>query len=306
MAVAAIELRAQGARERRTRVFRGAIGEGAAWELWQRTPSRALTGRVIGLWAGLSPLPLARHRVLPNGELSLMFHVGPGQRLAERDGVTWDETLRSGFLSGLQERPITVESPHADTRVVSVRLAPLGAFALLDGLPQHELRADVIELDAVLGGVHRVGALRERLLEARDLGAALDLVEAWLEERFARGREPHPVTRALCDRIAATGGRLRVERAAREAGLSPRRLHELFQREVGVPPKRLARIVRFRRTLDALAVARNADLADLALRSGYADQAHLHRDFRALAGLTPRTYLEALGDGADGADVVAG
>lgn len=305
MAVAATAFPAPLPTHARTRVLRGE-SDGAPWELWQRRPAPAHAGRVLGLWAGLSPAPLARHRVLPNGEITLMFHVGPGQRLAERDGHAWDETLQSGFLAGLQERPITLESPHADTRVVSVRLAPLGAWALLRRLPQAELRAEVIELDAALGGRTGVRALRQRLLDAPDLGAALDLVEAWLHLRLDAAPTPHPATSALLAQIAATGGRLRIEPAARDAGLSPRRLNELFQREVGVSAKRFAGIVRFRRTLDAIAASRGEDLAGLALRAGYADQAHLHRDFRAFAGLTPHGYLAALGDGADGVDVLGG
>ena len=99
---------------------------------------------------------------------------------------------------------------------------------------------------------------------------------------------------------------IRVDGLASAAGLSPRRLHELFLREVGVPPKQLARIVRFREALAQLAGASGADLARVALESGYCDQAHLYRDFRDLAAMTPLDYLAALGDGLDGPDVLSG
>ena len=86
--------------------------------------------------------------------------------------------------------------------------------------------------------------------------------------------------------------------------VSPRRLHELFVREVGVPPKRLARILRFREALERLATAPAVDLTRLALDCGYYDQAHLYRDFRALATMTPVDYLTARGAGLDGPDVL--
>ena len=91
---------------------------------------------------------------------------------------------------------------------------------------------------------------------------------------------------------------------AEAADVSPRRLRELFLREVGLPPKRLARILRFREALARLATTPAVDLTRLALDCGYYDQAHLYRDFRALARMTPVDYLTARGAGLDGPDVL--
>src|SRR5262245_40690153 len=115
----------------RTRVLRGP--EAQPWELWRRTPPPRLAGYVAGLWAARAVGSGARHRLLPNGELWLMFHLGPAQRLIERDGTPCREGLAFGYLAGLQERPYTIESPHPDTRIAVVRLLPLGATVLLEG-----------------------------------------------------------------------------------------------------------------------------------------------------------------------------
>jgi transcriptional regulator GlxA family with amidase domain len=88
--------------------------------------------------------------------------------------------------------------------------------------------------------------------------------------------------------------------------VSTRRLRELFVREVGVSPKRLARILRFRAALERLAAAPAVDLTQLALECGYYDQAHLDRDFRELASMTPSEYRVARGAGLDGPDVLPG
>jgi AraC-like DNA-binding protein len=78
---------------------------------------------------------------------------------------------------------------------------------------------------------------------------------------------------------------------AQELGWSHKHLVARFQAEVGLPPKRLARILRFERALSGLQRQRSMSLADVALEAGYCDQAHLNRDFRRLAGLTPTEYL---------------
>jgi AraC-like DNA-binding protein len=304
MAAIALDLAASDSASR-TRVTRGGADE-EPWELWQRQPHYALDGLVAGLWAGLSVEPFARHRTLPNGELSLMLHLGPAQRLVERDGRRCSELLRAGFVAGLQERPATFECFEPRTRVVAVRLLPLGGWLLFGGLPQAELTGRVLEVDDVLRRGSGIEELRERMLEAADLGAALDLLEGWLLERFQTGRTPHAATRAATAALGECSGGLRVERLARENRVSARRLHELFLREVGVSAKRLARILRFRQALEHLATAPAVDLARLALECGYYDQSHLYRDFRELATMTPLDYLVAHGEGLDGIDVISG
>lgn len=289
----------------RTRVLRSGPGE-LPWEMWQRTPPAPLAGLVLELWAGVSPRPLTRHRTMPNGELMLMLHLGSGQRLVEREGAVCDEVLSGSFVAGLRERPATFESLEAFARVAAVRLRPLGGWVLLGRLPQAELAGGVIDGEAVLGSSAGLRALRERMAEAQDLGAALDLLEAWLLDRFDGAACPHPATRAAAALLERSAGALRVEEVAREVGVSRRRLRELFLREVGVPAKRLARILRFRRALEQLATAPALDLARLALECGYADQSHLYRDFRDLATMTPLAYRAALGEGLDGPDVLSG
>jgi len=76
---------------------------------------------------------------------------------------------------------------------------------------------------------------------------------------------------------------------AREAGVSRKHLAESFRAELGMTPKRLARLVRFERLLAALRAGPDApgDWTLAALAHGYYDQAHFTREFRAFTGLTP-------------------
>src|SRR5262249_59217722 len=86
-------------------------------------------------------------------------------------------------------------------------------------------------------------------------------------------------------------GRVSIDTLAAKANLSGRQLERRFLDEVGIPPKRLARIVRFQRALRVLAARQAGERgADLAARLGYADQAHFIRDFREFAGHTPTEH----------------
>ena len=78
---------------------------------------------------------------------------------------------------------------------------------------------------------------------------------------------------------------------ARQAGLSERQLHRRCVPAFGYGPKTLDRILRLQRFLALGRAEPGAGLARLAADAGYADQAHLGRDCRALAGATPAQLL---------------
>ena len=261
------------------------------WELWLRPPPRELANVVIGLWGGDSESDFARHRLLPNGEIWLMFNLGPPQRLVEAEAAAGSPLLRTVFVGGLQESPLTFESVIRHPRAVAVRFRPLGAWTFFGGLPLMELTNKVFDLEAILGARAGVERLRQRLIEAPHLGAALDHLEDWLLSRMLGASRPHPLTRAALQRLATDEGDLRVEGLARELGVSARYLNGLFHREVGLSVKGLHRILRFERALDEILAAAGQDLSAVAHACGYYDQSHLNRDFRELAGMTPTELM---------------
>jgi AraC-like DNA-binding protein len=101
-----------------------------------------------------------------------------------------------------------------------------------------------------------------------------------------------PATHWVARRIAATAGSRPVGPIRAETGLSDARLIALFRQQIGVTPKRYARIHRFARVLSLLS-GRGASLSGAALSAGYYDQPHMNAEFRAMAGVTPREFLAA-------------
>jgi transcriptional regulator GlxA family with amidase domain len=91
-------------------------------------------------------------------------------------------------------------------------------------------------------------------------------------------------------RLNATHGQLTVTELAAELRCSRKHLASRFREHVGLPPKLVARMLRFRRAADLLLERRELTLADVAFACGYYDQAHLDRDFREFAQTTPTAY----------------
>ncbi|WP_433081080.1 helix-turn-helix domain-containing protein [Dactylosporangium sp. CA-052675] len=170
----------------------------------------------------------------------------------------------------------------AGSRSAAVRFAPGQGPAVL-GVPAHEVRDQRIPLDALWPSA-RVRRLTERLDEAPDPGAVLE------SELLAADRAPDPLAPRLLARLRA--GRT-VAGIAADVGLSERQLHRRGLRLYGYGLKTLARILRLGVALD-LARAGVA-FATVAVNSGYADQAHLARDVKALAGVTMQELVHGSG-----------
>ena len=153
-----------------------------------------------------------------------------------------------------------------------LRFAPGTAAAVL-GLPAWELRDRRVPLEQLWPG-RQVRELAERISEARDRGAAL---ESLVLPRLAA---PDPVGTAV---LAGLQRGLRVEQLAQEAALSERQLRRRCLDLFGYGPKTLARVLRLQH---ALGPARTGTpFAQVAADAGYADQAHLAREVRALTGV---------------------
>jgi len=86
-----------------------------------------------------------------------------------------------------------------------------------------------------------------------------------------------------------------VKEVGRELGCSQRTLERHILADVGVSPKTLQRIVRFRDYFRRLRLGESGSRA--AVNAGYYDQSHANRDFRAFTGASPRTQLSSSEEG---------
>jgi transcriptional regulator GlxA family with amidase domain len=98
---------------------------------------------------------------------------------------------------------------------------------------------------------------------------------------------PDPVTVAAAQLIRARKGSLPIHQIARRLGVSERQLERRFLRDVGLTPKRWSRVTRFRLAFEHTFDPETPAFGALAQRLGYADQAHLTREFVEFAGRSP-------------------
>ena len=204
-------------------------------------------------------------RVVPDGCIDIVWTQGRGAQVVGPN--------TTAFLVALD----------AGVRVVGARMQPGGAPALL-GLDAAVLRDGRLELADAWSDAGR--RLEQRLDEADDRERAA-LLLATIAARARSAALPDPLVRAAVGRLAAPEAR--IDALADDLGISACQLRRRFDAAVGYGPKLLARVLRLQR---ALAAARGGEeLAQAAAGAGYADQAHMAHECRALAGAPARALL---------------
>ncbi|RZS34712.1 AraC family transcriptional regulator [Herbihabitans rhizosphaerae] len=250
------------------------------WSLHSPHPAlRGIAARYIG-YRQHDGVPEI-HRGLPSRHVTLVVALDEPVRIVDMPGDQSPAALY-GLVGGLHTAPALMAQGRAQTGV-QVDLNPLGVRRLL-GVAAYELAGQVVDL-ADLG----LGELPERLAGAPTWAERFAILDDVLLTAARGEHEPPPeVGHAWRSMLAGTG---RVDALAREVGWSRRHLSERFRREVGLTPKQAARVLRFERACETLRRTPGADLAELAVTSGFYDQAHLTNEWRALAGCTPGTWI---------------
>jgi AraC-like DNA-binding protein len=256
----------------------------------QADPAPVLRDQVARVRWGhewIPPEAPVRERIVPDGRVHLLFVLSNASA-----GRPY------GLVVGATSEPSVVRlAGHIEHVEVELRA---GAVPALLGVPAGELSGRAVALDDLWGD--RAATLRDRLADTRDEAARIRMVEQMLAGMLVGQRREIP--RALGEavrRIEQAAGDLRVRDLATDLNISDRRLEQLFHWHVGLSPKRVCRLARFRASVELLAQAphptRAPSWAEIALDRGFSDQSHLVNEFRAMTGLAPGDFQRRTGFG---------
>ena len=229
----------------------------------EHPPAPALAGLVKTWWtlaAGGEPGRWIAQQAVPDGCVELIRRVDGHSR--------WDGDQPKAFAVGLIDAPKAFEISGA-SRFAAVRLWPW-AWPLVSAVSLAAMRNRWVPVEE---------AKLTRLCESLP-----DQAEAELLQRFAGAAELAAIGRAV---IAADT----VEAMVDGTGMSPRRLQRWFARHVGLTPRRYLRMLRFQKAFAE--VPGQESLAAHAAEHGFADQAHMAREFRSMAGVPAKQARRA-------------
>lgn len=254
-----------------------------------RPPKAPLRPFVSLVWAqdAAPPAPpgVGRELILPAGAMHVAIRLGdsPVRLFAGADDPA-GRAVGACVLAGVHEAAYrkAVAEPAAS---VGALLRP-GAGDLLSNAPAGALAQRHTRLEDIWSRME-LAELVERLEASATPAQRLAIFEAMLARRLPAVRGIDPLIAQALFRLDRGGA---VGDVVTESGFSHRHLARTFAEAVGVAPKTYGRLVRFNRALERLHGAPTASLADIAMAEGYADQAHMTREFREFAGLTPGRY----------------
>lgn len=246
-----------------------------------RSPSPHLRPFVSFLWyyEGHDLTP-GREWVVPTGAPQLLVNLHADRLEHWADPTCAGHVAVGGAaLIGPRARPEVLD-PAGQRRMTGVALRA-GAASLLSGIHAAATEGRMVEIEVFAPSAQ----LRGRMLEAASPDQVLAIWEHFLDARLSGA--PDPALRWALEQLDQG---VRVGEVASELGWSMPRLRAAFAAEVGLGPKRWARVRRVQRVLRALEAGVSRSWAELACHAGYADQAHLAREFREITGVPPSAY----------------
>jgi AraC-like DNA-binding protein len=222
---------------------------------------------------------------LPSSHAHLIISLGAPINVLQTSTAAQPAASFSALVAGLHDGFATVERACAWDGL-HIFFHPLGLAAVL-GVTSAELSTGAIAFSDVCPS--DASELMERLQSAWDWEARFAILDDVFARRLAPARGSPLVARAW-RQLAASHGRRSIESLAQETGWSRQHLAARFRAEVGVTPKTAARIFRFERACGLIGGLR-LPLADVAAACGYADQAHMARDWNAFTGAAPKAWI---------------
>ncbi|OEU95780.1 AraC family transcriptional regulator [Streptomyces oceani] len=275
--------------------------EHGGWDQFVRAPrTPALDGLVASaIGYRTRDRPVALHRGVPSPYLPLIFSlrepIVTGETAEQVSGMT--ASRNEIILGPLHQRPVFVRQEREEAGI-QLALHPLAARRLL-GMPAAELTQLAGDGAEILGS--RAAGLRERMCELEDWDTRFAELAGFLLRRAEDGAGGGPARTVRAEVVEAWRwlawhrGAGSMDGLATHVAMSRRQLGTLFQREVGMSPKQVSRLMRFENARQVLArdvrAGRSPDLAGVAARCGFYDHSHLVRDFRQYTGLSPSGWL---------------
>ncbi|KAF2342919.1 helix-turn-helix transcriptional regulator [Flavobacterium tistrianum] len=228
--------------------------------------------------------------VFPSGEMEMIFNLG--------DGI-WESLIDEKFhktpkieLWGQITKPLAIKSKGRHTMLGIRFYTHSAAYFFNDEVGI--FNDQILDLEDVIG--KPITTLHLQLLETPEIQKRIELIESFLIKKLItndnKSQKIQKVAHILSSLVQNPSGN-DINTIAAKYGMTPRYLHKLVFQHTGLAPKSFNKITRFQRSLKLIS-NNDSPLTSVAYDSGYFDQSHFIRDFKAFTGTTPTSYLENL------------
>jgi AraC-like DNA-binding protein len=254
-------------------------------------PGPPLDSFVEFYWAGefnTTIEPLFSQLVIPNGFVELVIHLSEFHcdLLADNHwGQSPDYTI-----IGIHTRPYEVQFRNR-VRTFGIRFKPEGIYNLF-AIPASLFSHRFEDMELVLGSHFRDYC--SKLREADNLMQKLDLTHNYLMSQLHNHQPEKTYLNRAADLIRMAGSTAKVEDLPSKVYISRRQLEREFRDKIGLTPKQYMRIARLNEINRYLQSGSELNFSHLSMEAGFADQAHLCREFKTFTGIPPAKFMESI------------
>ena len=228
--------------------------------------------------------PSTDEYLAPDGFEELIFSFAGSFRRTEIHGAaSTREELSRSYVVGCKTVGVNCLR-LGDLSMVGVKFWPNSLYSML-GIPMSELGGRPMSLQEL--GERKLLEMESRLFDARGATAIKQLLDELLTPMDLSRRSNNLVARSIA-RIFEARGDIAIDDIVKSEGRHYRTAERAFLESVGVPPKQLAKVIRFKHAYNTLTgISRRSHAATGPVDFGYYDASHFAKDFRRFTGTTP-------------------
>lgn len=251
-------------------------------------PTGALNSLIKCYWTLEVPLEdkPEKQRIVPDGCMELIFMLGDDVKryTSENEFIIQPRA----FVVGQITEPFTIQ-PVGYVHCFATRFYPYGISNFIK-TPLNHLENKETPI-AVLFGQTTALELEQKIVHATDTQQRIELVEAFLLNKFNEKATIDNIVKSTVDTLLATQGSSPIKTILQEDLSKRRQLERKFLKEIGMSPKQLGKVVRLQTALKLLVNQKRNTFTEIAYESAYYDQNHFIKDFREFTGTTPKEFL---------------
>ncbi|PWT96762.1 MAG: hypothetical protein C5B52_15055 [Bacteroidetes bacterium] len=224
--------------------------------------------------------------VVPNGNLKLTVSYQNGI-VAELNGNSFESREYDITLTGLIDVPVILDvQKDISTETLGIEFSPQGAYRFFH-FTLNDIQNQIYSLSDIFGITGR--ALIEQMNQASTLVEKIKLIESYLLNQLSFAEEDL-IFEYCIERITSSKGSVTVKELEKKTGYTSRWLNRKFYDKLGVSPKNLSAIIRFKEYYQLYINARENNFPLPSFYDMYYDQSHFIKDFRRFTGLSPTRF----------------
>jgi AraC-like DNA-binding protein len=224
--------------------------------------------------------------VVPNGNIKLTVSYQNGI-VAAIDGKTFSSKEQDITLTGLVDVPVILDvEKDIATETIGIEFSPKGAYRFFK-FTLNDVQNRIYSISDVLGNTGR--QLVEQMSNTVSVQQKISLLQRFLLRQLSLINEDL-IFEYCIEKITSSKGKITIKELERKTGYSGRWLNMKFNEKIGVSPKNLSSIIRFKEYYQAIINSTERSFTRNDLYDFYYDQSHFIKDFKRFTGLPPGRF----------------